>query len=528
MDDADGRAHDVESLLNSLAERKGLPVIRAVLIARNGAGLRAALVALLAPGNAWIAAGATMLEVGPQGGQDDRKRWFGEAVEKLAVQLGEPVPKLPEVFPADWDPMSFVMMQALALATILDLNDKRAASPTPAGATAATAAVSAAALSPGNAAERLMIHEKHRWRTVAPAWNFFGGDDLEMLAQLSDVQAPAITALALLGAENPTDAVAVLRRVPDLRDEQTMRLRAIAAAVTKLYPAGPGGAPRIRPDVIGEWFVVNQLTKDPDLAQGLHQDLTDDQAARALGMLARAADSFKPAAHLFEEFLGGDVRRQILAATMAAKTGRTGQQLLDRVVAEQLASTQDLTLEQLNELDRLIPTHAMLHTHAAIAGHTVAWYRNLAATDASDHQVELASSLDRFGDLLNQVGRFEEALNATEEAVSLFRSLAEADPARIPGLARALTTLGVEFQRLGRFAEALTPASEAVTLLQSLAETDPTCTLDLARALNSLATRYDQLGRSKEALDTAKASVSVLRTLNDADPSRSRVALPKH
>jgi hypothetical protein len=116
---------------------------------------------------------------------------------------------------------------------------------------------------------------------------------------------------------------------------------AIAAWILALYPAGAGLAPRIRPDMIGDWFTITQLTADPDLARNLRTGLTDEQAARALALLARAADTVEPAGALFSEYAAGDARRILLAAVQATRSGSTGRRLLDAVIATQLASGDD-------------------------------------------------------------------------------------------------------------------------------------------------------------------------------------------
>jgi hypothetical protein len=89
--------------------------------------------------------------------------------------------------------------------------------------------------------------------------------------------------------------------------------------------------------MIGEWFVVSQLTDRPALAQALRDGLTDQQAARALSFLASAADRLDPAGRLFGEFATGNQRRRILAAAHAAMTGHAGRQLLDAMVANRSA-----------------------------------------------------------------------------------------------------------------------------------------------------------------------------------------------
>ena len=121
-------------------------------------------------------------------------------------------------------------------------------------------------------------------------------------APSAEVQGRAVAALALLGADSDAEAAEIVRRVPELRDAPAERLAAVVSWVAALYPGGPGAAPRIRPDLIGEWFVVSELAADPDLARSLRAGLTDEQAARALAFLARAADRVEAASGLFEEF----------------------------------------------------------------------------------------------------------------------------------------------------------------------------------------------------------------------------------
>ena len=62
--------------------------------------------------------------------------------------------------------------------------------------------------------------------------------------------------------------------------------------------------------MIGDWFVVSQLTAHPALAQNLRDGLTDRQAARALSFLANAADRMESASILFGQFTSGDLRRR--------------------------------------------------------------------------------------------------------------------------------------------------------------------------------------------------------------------------
>jgi hypothetical protein len=109
-----------------------------------------------------------------------------------------------------------------------------------------------------------------------------------------------------------------------------------------------------------------------------------------LALLARAADWLEPAAPLFAEFAGGDVRRQVLAAVQATLTGESGRYLLDTVLAGQLGSSGPWTTGQLEELQGQIPQYVLLRTHVAIAELVVAAFRALATDNPDAHNPELA------------------------------------------------------------------------------------------------------------------------------------------
>ncbi|MFP2935041.1 tetratricopeptide repeat protein, partial [Pyxidicoccus sp. 3LG] len=69
--------------------------------------------------------------------------------------------------------------------------------------------------------------------------------------------------------------------------------------------------------------------------------------------------------------------------------------------------------------------------------------RGFAARNPDAFQPDLASSLNNLGTMLRDLGRREEALTATEEAVQIYRGLAARNPdAFQPDLAMSLNNLG--------------------------------------------------------------------------------------
>ena len=505
VDDADGRA-GVVPLLEALAEQHEDPAVRVVLVTRSATGLRAALVRQLEERHAWVVSGAAELELGPVGNPGDQARWLGEAVAAFAVALGKPLPVLPERLPAEAvEP--FVMLEGRALLAVLDqgqgTGDPRD-------------------LPLDELSASLMDHERRRWRAVAASWDWGSGT-----APSEEVQGRAVAALALLGAGTSAEAAEIARRVPELYDAPGERVAAVVSWAAGLYPAGPGVAPRIRPDLIGEWFVVSQLAADPDLTRSLRTGMSEEQAARALGLLSRAADQLETARDLFEEFVGGDLHRLILAAALAARTREAGRRLLDPAIAEQVASADGWTLDQLTELQNTLPGHLLLRTQVTIAQLVVTRRRVVATEDLAAYQADLARALINLGARLGRVGRYREALAPVQEAVALFRALAADNPAADQAdLAIALDDLGARLGRVGRSREALAPVQEAVALFRALAADNPAADqARLAAALINLGASLDQLGRSREALESAQEAVALLRPLAAEDPAAHQARL---
>lgn len=129
-----------------------------------------------------------------------------------------------------------------------------------------------------------------------------------------------------------------------------------------------------------------------------------------------------------------------------------------------------------------------------------------------------AEALTRLGIFLDQLGRFQEALAPTEDAVTIRRELAAADPTFRAGLARSLNSLSIINGLLGRRQEALAPLEEVVKIRRELTLSNPDLRSDLANSLTSLGIHYSKMGRSKEALTPSEESVQIFRELAITNP----------
>ncbi|MFL5351079.1 tetratricopeptide repeat protein [Archangium sp.] len=158
---------------------------------------------------------------------------------------------------------------------------------------------------------------------------------------------------------------------------------------------------------------------------------------------------------------------------------------------------------------------ALQATHEAVEV-----YRVLAERNPDAFRPSLAGSLNNLGIRMNALGRREEALQATHEAVEVYRALAERNPdAFRPNLAMSLNNLGIRMSALGRRAEALQVTREAVEIYRVLAERNPDAFRpSLAGSLNNLGNWLGELGQPAEALQATIEAVDVCRELAKRNP----------
>ncbi|MCP4653828.1 MAG: tetratricopeptide repeat protein [bacterium] len=148
---------------------------------------------------------------------------------------------------------------------------------------------------------------------------------------------------------------------------------------------------------------------------------------------------------------------------------------------------------------------------------------------------------------LAELARWEEALSRLQEAVSLFRRIAQSDKSYLPELVTALKLQGEALTSLGRRGEAREIYEEALDLCREVAERDPQLRSPLlAEVLNNLALLLADLGQREKADALYREAIAIYRklphkrylaslalTLNNfgnlmVDTNRLDVALPTH
>ncbi|WP_125777297.1 tetratricopeptide repeat protein [Antribacter gilvus] len=436
------------------------------------------------------------------------------AVRGFAAHLGRPVPRvqLPGVVPGGR------MLDLLSIALVAVLR----ADGGPAHLETTVHAVF----------DELLRHEAGHWTWSAKEARIPAAD--EILRTL-------VAATCLLGASDPAEAEALVRRVSALfpHEERLDPVR-VARWLRGQYPphtapsesdafvGDPGWLGSLHPDRLAEHLVVSTLaaTDVPADARERVSDerrdallggLDDRQSVQAMIVLSRAAGDPSRDTAAGPRSPGGpgplDVRH-------ASDVARLALELIDRIPARW-----DLVNEVHEVLPWPDPPRALhepgLHVAKKLV-ESVPFYGRL----APGHQAAHAQHV--LGNWYYTLGHYNEALEAREQALGVFRRLAAQNRERHgPGLAQALNNLGDSYAVLGRHDDALTVRREAVELWRHHADADRRRAPAYAKSLYTLGVSHRDLGRPRQALDHHREALRTRRSLAARNPARHEPALAR-
>jgi tetratricopeptide (TPR) repeat protein len=426
------------------------------------------------------------------------------AVPFFAAKLGIAAPNLDQVEVRNEDGMRVLDLHAAALVAVLSA----AGEPT-------TRHVQVDA---ETVLEELLGHEMHYWQGRAEAMGLLAGRDGLSMAQLSQVAAAG----CLLGTSS---AAELDKRVPS-----TTVTEAVARWLRELYPPEHGGELGVlHPDRLAELHVTRELSASQALADACLNGLDVVQARHALTVLARASAEQPAVRSLLESSLarfrdvidGMTAPRDVMIAIADAipypslTMARAHASISREILATCPPGTADRA-RWLSMLAILLGDLGKWEEALAAIEEAVATYRALPKTFLAD----LAKSLTNKSNCLSGLGQRENALAAIEEAVSINRALGNARPdAFLPDLALSLSNQSARLSDLGRPEQALAAIEGAVTIRRALADACPDAFLsDLAMSLNIQSNRLADLGRAQEALAVIEEAVAIRRALADARP----------
>mgnify|MGYP000852443472 CR=1 FL=1 len=304
--------------------------------------------------------------------------------------------------------------------------------------------------------DKTLEHEARYWSRRAHSANL----DTGHAVFTPKLQAEVVAAVSLLGGSTDAHLTdAINRAAPG------MPHAGILGWLKQLYPpSATSDAPyALTPDRLAEHLIVRSLDRNPALAERMLSSLTSGQLIRVLVVLGRAyRDRLSVAMHL---------------------------EVALRQVSEEVDALPD-DRELLEALAFAIP-----YPSVALAELRARVIQRIHPILPREDDPGRALWLTSLGVALSELGKPDQALPVTEEAVTLYRDLATRYPDRYtPDLARSLTNLGIRFSELGKPDQALPVTEEAVTLRRDLATRYPDrYTPDLARAEHLLAWIREQL-----------------------------------
>ena len=361
--------------------------------------------------------------------------------------------------------------------------------------------------------DAVLDRERDHWAATFPAGVPTGG---------ARTRQQAVTVATLLAPPTEIAAAQAMMVIGEFAPDAAAGARAaVATWLRGLYPGSdpPWIAP-LRPDLLAEQLLAtcDQLT---ELVLAGYASITmPEQAEQILTELTRAGT--RPPVRGALDRLLNDHLPDLLTAAIDTPTGQLPD-LLDQAL--QLAPQPGLAAQLADQM----PEHSVQLAALAstLTSQQVTQYRAATTGGEPDAAGRLALSLNNLALRLADLGRPEDALPASEEAVSIHRELAAARPdAFRPGLATSLTSLSDQLRQLGREEDALPASEEAVSIHRELAAARPEAFRpDLARSLVNLSLRLADLGRREDALAVIEEVVSIRRELAAARPDTFRLYL---
>ncbi|HZI13245.1 MAG TPA: tetratricopeptide repeat protein, partial [Myxococcus sp.] len=512
--------HSLLSRLLQYAAQQGTAALRRIrflLLARNDGDWWKSLHQRDTELGTWLGT-ATVHELPPLAmSAAERAQVFHEAAERFAAKLGKPHrPKAtaPGLDDEHFQRVLYVHMAALA-------------------------AVEGLAFEANTLMDITLDHEERFWDIRA-------GQALTGLVVQRSLARQLVAAATLRGGlADKEEADAILARLlghssSGLADEALL-LRLLHWVYQRTGGSPSEFLPALEPDLLGEAMVLRVASAQPFSGEQVPSDWIDrvfpplpDDSGHALGnglqVLGRASATRPTVIRPWlERLLSGPLlrTRAPMALDAAKAVGqRTAFSVLGDVLAERLQVEGDV--EQARQLQAMeIPFSSVS------LGRVSEWVIRTQLNAQPNPQngqalAERASLVGNLGNTLNALGRWEEALQATEEAVAICRKLAENSPEHYqPDLALAFNNLSIMLKDMGRWEEALEAASEAVAFYRQLTESGADEFLHgLAGSLNNLSNVLTTLGRRQEALKVSLEAVQMRRRLveNNAEDSQFGLA----
>ncbi|MGK7913153.1 MAG: tetratricopeptide repeat protein, partial [Synechococcus sp.] len=451
VDYAETRREQVKALLDAVLSEQGNRKVRLLLLARSEGDWWKNLIEDNFEYEELLGASTLPERLPPLAMEiEARDEIYRQAERSFRKEMSElhPVIEPPDLSSDEFERVLFIHLAALAAASGVEIEER------------------------DRLLEFAISRERKYWERTAD-----NSDDFPQ--HLKRVLPEAAAAIVLAGGCDRDRVGEVVKRVPKLAPETPLSREALGQVFIDLYEVGKRVEP-LQPDLLGEQLLSNIFQENEAFRTAWVQPSFSEELQNGLTVLNRLAARKSEAKEWLGNVLQADFER---AAKAGIEVAIEGGDPIGRVLASCIDDSGNLELAA--ELESNLPRETVALRELTVAVTEQALKRTVI------ERSEKARLLSNLGVRLSDLGRREEALRAAEQAVEIYRQLADSRPdAFLPDLARSLTNLGIMLRDLGRREEALRAAEQAVEIYRQLAESRPDAFLpDLARSLTNLGTR---------------------------------------
>ncbi|MGO9329275.1 MAG: metallophosphoesterase family protein, partial [Steroidobacteraceae bacterium] len=440
LDYAESRSTEIVELVRTAVYAKNAPPMRLVLLARDGgdwwnhladaAGNDKVISAILQ--SFQTKAGPYLME--SEGiPQENRAELFDEALQDFATFKRKPVPAgdTPNLSDGIFADPLFIHLAAIArLRGEVGISEK-------------------------DLLGMALGHERSYWRRLL--------DDAGLSEKIQPALEQVIALLTLYGGKRSArETKAILARAPAMKQVEASDRAKVFDTLRQIYPL-EGGLDGLQPDLLGETLVSQALEKDDELLDAVF----DEDAARgdsryALTVLTRLGRRV-PAE---ERWLKRALERRLNALSEdALDVGIETGEPMPKILAEVVKAAE--RHERRRAVDLLRPklpkkTRNLTNLTVEIRQQSVSFLENKKTGKGAKRDIALTDAFSALALALRNKGQLEEAalaaIEASRHAASAFRSNTEQDRRR---LGAVLANLSNNLGDVGRFEEALKAAEQA-------------------------------------------------------------------
>jgi glycosyltransferase involved in cell wall biosynthesis len=322
------------------------------------------------------------------------------------------------------------------------------------------------------------------------------------------------------GVKDTTEARRVLQSTPRLRGASPHEVDQVLTVLRNFYPLA-GGVDALRPDILGERLISQELAKDDTLLEiALGRRADETMSRSALTVLNRLARQSRSDVIWLQRGLQDHLTlRADTAITVAIESGDP----IGKVLAEVLEQASNSETWKLGEEPRCkmpLETVALRECALVLAQLRVRRLEDKGKLNTRKHKNNLADAYLDLGNRLAALGENQKSLAAYTKALSTFQDLSKSDSKRLRDVSGCLSNISTQLSELDRDTEALQRQQESVKTAKNLValHQENLSYEILALALNGLSMHLRQNAKLEEAHQSAKEASEIYHTLEKRKP----------